>query len=623
MARRISVALAMATGLLALFMALRADAAEAPLTILRVNNSYDVHADGTYTSLYHLEMRAANDAAARREGQQAFSYSPASEDLEIVDARTVKPDGRVLPVDAASIHEQTPPGSSDRALLTDLREKVVVFPDFAGGDTLSYTLRRTQRRAVLPGRFMLGAYLSRGAPLLDYVLTVRAPKTLKLQTEAFDLAASEETQGDAIVRRWRGAVPQASDDGAALGPFDRLPRVFISSEPDYAAFARDYAALVAPHLAVTPRIQALADQLAAGKPDRRAQARAMYEWVDLHVRYVAVYLAAGALEPHDADAVLAHGWGDCKDHAVLLQALLAARGIAAELVMVNSSNHYSLSGPPTFSQLNHAITYLPEFDLYVDSTAAMAPFGTLPFGEYGKPAVHAVASGQALRRTPALPDGAASMELHTAATLLEDGSITGVSATTATGPFAIELRRDAAWIEATGPGAAAAQLRALGAEGAGSFAYAPPDRLGDAYAISGNFTLDARAELLDGDSFAPPHGLRLLAHAGDILLGPLSQHGLPAADATPCYPGHQVEDVSLTLPRGRHLVRLPKDIRVDNAAFSYRAVWSQTETTVTRRAELVSHVAQPLCAGELRRAAAAALDSIRRAERLRVALSDE
>jgi hypothetical protein len=345
--------------------------------------------------------------------------------------------------------------------------------------------------------------------------------------------------------------------------------------------------------------------------------------VEAHVRYVAVYLAAGALEPHDADTVLAHGWGDCKDHAILLQTLLAARGIAAELVMLNLGNQYTLSGPPTFAQLNHAITYIPEFDLYVDSTATLAPFGLLPFSEYGKPVVHAVASGTALRHTPPLPAGLASTELRTTATLADDGSITGTTTTTATGPFAIELRRDAEWIEATGAGAAAAQLRSLGTEGTGSFVFPPPGQPGSSYTISGSFALEARPELLDGDSFAPPAGLRLLAVPGDGLIGPLGLRALKPSEPTPCYPGRQFAELSLTLPPGRHLMRLPREVRVETDTISYRSTWTLRDTTLTRHAELVSRIGEPLCSGDLRAMTAAALDTIRRAERSRVALSDE
>jgi transglutaminase-like putative cysteine protease len=158
---------------------------------------------------------------------------------------------------------------------------------------------------------------------------------------------------DAAARPWcapeRTSLLQADEPASALGPYDRLPRVFISSEPDYASFARDYAALVRPHARVTPRIRALAARVAGGVASPCEQARLLYEWVDTHVRYVALYLGNGALEPHDAETVLANGWGDCKDHVVLLQALLVARGIASEMAMLNLGNEYTLSGPPTFA----------------------------------------------------------------------------------------------------------------------------------------------------------------------------------------------------------------------------------------------------------------------------------
>ena len=74
--RRVSVVLAVVAALVLTFLALTAHAEEAPVTILRAANTYDVRADGTYVNDYELEMRVANDAAARREGQQAISYSP-------------------------------------------------------------------------------------------------------------------------------------------------------------------------------------------------------------------------------------------------------------------------------------------------------------------------------------------------------------------------------------------------------------------------------------------------------------------------------------------------------------------------------------------------------------------
>jgi transglutaminase-like putative cysteine protease len=78
---------------------------------------------------------------------------------------------------------------------------------------------------------------------------------------------------------------------------------------------------------VTPRIQALADDITPGASDRREQAHRIYDWVSEHIRDVAVFLGNGGYEPHDATSILDSGYGDCKDHVVLLQALLKAKGI--------------------------------------------------------------------------------------------------------------------------------------------------------------------------------------------------------------------------------------------------------------------------------------------------------
>lgn len=48
---------------------------------------------------------------------------------------------------------------------------------------------------------------------------------------------------------------------------------------------------------------------------------------------------------------------------------------------------YTITLPkyPVIGPFNHVITYIPAWDLYLDSTAEMAPFGTLPSSEIDKP----------------------------------------------------------------------------------------------------------------------------------------------------------------------------------------------------------------------------------------------
>ncbi|KFA35003.1 transglutaminase, partial [Xanthomonas vasicola pv. musacearum NCPPB 4384] len=140
--------------------------------------------------------------------------------------------------------------------------------------------------------------------------------------------------------------------------------------------------------AVTPAIQALADEVTRGIDAPRVQAAALYAWVARNIRYVAVYLGNGGLEPNSAGSILANHYGDCKDHTVILEALLAAKGIASTPVLIGAEGGPTLPDIPVLGRFNHAITYIPAFDLYVDSTNPYARFGQLPAGDLDAPVVH-------------------------------------------------------------------------------------------------------------------------------------------------------------------------------------------------------------------------------------------
>ncbi len=241
------------------------------------------------------------------------------------------------------------------------------------------------------------------------------------------LAFDKRAAGDKTVYEWRYANPTAITDlKLGLDAGDLWPRLYASSYRSYEDLARAYAAESDPMISVTPVLQAQADEITAGTTDHRRQAELIYDWVSRHIRYVAVEIAASAYIPHAAETVLANGYGDCKDHSALVVALLKAKHIKAELVLINLGASFALGSPPAFGSLNHEIAYLPDFNLYIDTTAGVAPFGVLPFAEYGKPVVH-IGQGPALRRTPLLPAGAASISLRTTARLDADGRVTGDS----------------------------------------------------------------------------------------------------------------------------------------------------------------------------------------------------
>ena len=73
-------------------------------------------------------------------------------------------------------------------------------------------------------------------------------------------------------------------------------------------------------------------------------------------------------------------------HTTILKALLAAQGIQANLVAVNTDMQYTLT-EVAIANFNHAIVYVPEIDQYLDPTASLG-FGFFPFSLAGKPVLN-------------------------------------------------------------------------------------------------------------------------------------------------------------------------------------------------------------------------------------------
>ena len=98
-----------------------------------------------------------------------------------------------------------------------------------------------------------------------------------------------------------------------------------------------YHSLSKDRLAATPEIAAKANELTAGKTDFYDKTEAIAEFVQKQVRYFVIEMGIGGYQPHFAGDIFRNRYGDCKDKATLLSAMLSTVGIHAALVMVDTS----------------------------------------------------------------------------------------------------------------------------------------------------------------------------------------------------------------------------------------------------------------------------------------------
>jgi hypothetical protein len=141
--------------------------------------------------------------------------------------------------------------------------------------------------------------------------------------------------------------------------------------------------------------------------------------------------------------VLARRFGDCKDKASLMHALLEAAGIDSRIVLLRMKRLGNLpEKPASLAGFNHAILYVPELDLWLDGTASNTGSGELPSEDRGATVLVVNPGAPATWRT--IPEARAGDDLLASdfhVTLAADGSATVEGTTLARGVQAPELRR--------------------------------------------------------------------------------------------------------------------------------------------------------------------------------------
>lgn len=561
-----------------------------------------VGADRHATRTLRLRLQATNDAAAAQIAEQPVPYNESMQTLDILEAYTLKANGERIPVTRDAIHTQQRRESPQQSHYNDLRQKVIVYPNVAGGDSIVLTARWRQVEHYIPGHVFFTQSYAPTHPIEEASETIIVPKDYPLHVEHHGGRFETETGRDTITYRWRysPAVPQ-DDKPPFIDPDDHGPRLYLSSLRSYEELGRAYAELALSKVVVTPSIQELADDLTAGVSDRREQAQRIYNWVSRNIRYIALSFGDRAIIPNDAASVLEVGYGDCKDHSVLLMALLKAKGIDSEIVLIDSGTKYTLSKVPRMAQFDHVIVYLRAFDLYVDATAGVAPFGTLPFGEYGKPVVHAIRTGDVVRRTPLLQS--TTVAVKTDASFDSDGRVNEDSTIEAEGPFSIAFRTSAQAVQSEGVSRYIASRVRNGSTGAsGTIDFTDPLVLHPSYVIRSRIKHEPTPNWLSGGaSFRMLRPFVRTPYAGDFLMGPLSQRGLSEDDPMACYTGRITEELSFTPPPGRRFASLPDDAAIATANLEFTSRWSMDGDRVIQKTEFTTRIDQPLCTGNVRK----------------------
>ena len=96
-----------------------------------------------------------------------------------------------------------------------------------------------------------------------------------------------------------------------------------------------YDGLSRDRVVATPEIATKAAELTAGKSDFYDKSEAIGEFVQQQIRYFVIEKGIGGYQPHAAADIFRNRYGDCKDKATLLAAMLSTVGIHSAIMIVD------------------------------------------------------------------------------------------------------------------------------------------------------------------------------------------------------------------------------------------------------------------------------------------------
>ena len=567
-------------------------------TVVKSNAKYEVNRDASYTQYIEEQTRVDTPQGVRMLGERKISYNSTLEDVEVLEAYTIQPDGTRIAVPLDKIRTQDDV-EEDGAIYSDSKSKVIIYPKLEVGSQVYYRAKSVQHTPQFPGHFFMWEHYS---PHLRY-------ESVNVElTHDVGIEVGVSTKGMQGGKLEASLLPNTvsykftfSQDKAYPGEESRAdftdfaPNFSASTFKTYADVGTAYQVRAKDMAKVTPAIQTLANELIqkANAQTTLDKVKVLHHWVAQNIRYLGIYVGAGGYVPHDAQSILDNRYGDCKDHVVILEALLATVGIDSSPALINSSAAYLLPQLPTPGIFDHVITYVPSLNLFLDSTSRFAPVGTLPNGDLDKPVV--IAATGTLSRTPMTHPSKDRTESRIQMKLTRNGSIEGKSQAKMFGVFEVASRGSQFNYQNKDQANVVNGLLSRFQEtGWGEIEKTDPTNFDKPWQVNSVFELDPVVNVPGPSALAIPVGLApgRLKYLADIVLP--KDRKFP----TYCVSTQHEEWIELSFPKNMKITRVPKGVSFATGPLKYQSTYELKGQVLNIKRKYVSERKQSICGAE-------------------------
>ena len=399
----------------------------------------------------------------KRQAQVVEDYEKGGRQVKELHAWLVAPGGFVKTYDKGSIEDL---GEYSDELYSDIRMRRIKADNAEIGAVFVYESEILEKATTAEGAFAFQTRL----PELEsrYSITVPAGWTATGTVLNHD-PIMPVVVGNTYTWTLKN-LPFRESEEAAPQLFGTAPVLAVNLQPpsgitdppafkNWADVSRWHTGIAEPQAAISPDMAAKVQQLTSRAPTEYDKIRAVGQYVQ-KIRYVEIamdYSHNGGVRPHPATQVFEKQYGDCKDKANLLRAMLKSAGIQSYLVAIYSGDRtYVKKDWTSPSQFNHMILAVQVSDatkapsvistplgrlLIFDPTDYLTPIGDIPYHEQGSYALLCAGSKGDLLQMPVIAPEASVLTQTLHASLDAQGTLKASLATQSEGQAARSERQ--------------------------------------------------------------------------------------------------------------------------------------------------------------------------------------
>ncbi|HYA92201.1 MAG TPA: DUF3857 domain-containing protein [Thermodesulfobacteriota bacterium] len=348
-------------------------------------DTVEVSEDGRCKETLHVVFKILKDRG-KDNGDIEIGYNSGTETASIIYARTITPEGKIIPLNENAVKVVTPftnyPSYNDYKVLT------FSMPGVSVGSIIDYKIVQEKQKPEIEGKFSDEFYFQTFDPtyLCRYKVITHRDTDLKYLVlnplPGIQSSPNIIHKGNKKIYLWEYKnIPQIIEE-TPMPPTDEVAfRILVTTMNSWEEFSNWWRKKIAGKTEPDEIIKRKVAELTKDLSTSREKMEAIFDYVKGEIRYVSIDLGKSGYEPENAKKVFENKYGDCKDKSTLLISMLRAAGIPAYYVLIPTSSVGNLIKDfPYPFQFNHCIAAIKTEGKYnfFDPVAENYRFNYLP-----------------------------------------------------------------------------------------------------------------------------------------------------------------------------------------------------------------------------------------------------